>query len=548
MNPNEQAYEALRRWQKALSLTDSDTQLVPPSPAQENQSPAKPKDVEFYKKQYQEAMERGYPLSDRDRQELESLRQVLHLRDEDVQTIEQQLLARTVLQTNETTVEPPRVITDAASPYSPVSADAHPASRSADAEVGASEATNATPQTAAPSPGNSSLEQVLSQLPSNMQAVVQQMLKKEETGIPGSASSGEMGQQLAAHPDEFGVSGAASSEPMGQHPVSNPAAGTEFASSEVLLPDQPDSQSGMAANNPAEQNPPEGARIQARVKVDRRPWLISIILLGMTLGILAGVWLAVRTYLVPPVKDPEAADRFFQSGTQQAKQGRNSQAIAELNQAIQLNPNDPNLYLNRGVTHYQDRNLTAALEDYNKALNLNPNFAEALSNRSQVYVAQQRYDEAINDASRAIQLNPNLTEAYLNRGNAYFGKNNLDGATQDYQKVLQLKPDPANQSKAYNNLGNINAARNQLDTAITNYDQAILMVRGYADAFFNRALALARKNQCAEAIQGFRDAANLYQNQGNSEMQRRAERNVRRLQKCTPAPDSSPQPSPGSSV
>lgn len=547
MNPNEQAYEALRRWQKALSLTDSDTQLVPPSPAQENQSPAKPKDVEFYKKQYQEAMERGYPLSDRDRQELESLRQVLHLRDEDVLTIEQQL-ARTVLQTNKTTVEPPRVITDAASPYSPVSADAHPASRSADAEVGASEATNATPQTAAPSPGNFSLEQVLSQLPSNMQAVVKQMLKKEETGIPGAASSGEMGQQLAAHPDEFGVSGAASSEPMGQHPVSNPAADTEFASSEMLLPGQPDSQAGMAANNPAEQNPPEGARIQARVKVDRRPWLISIILLGMTLGILAGAWLAARTYLVPPVKDPEAADRFFQSGTQQAKQGRNSQAIAELNQAIQLNPNDPNLYLNRGVTHYQDGNLTAALEDYNKALNLNPNFAEALSNRSQVYVAQQRYDEAINDASRAIQLNPNLTEAYLNRGNAYFGKNNLDGATQDYQKVLQLKPDPANQSKAYNNLGNINAARDQLDTAITNYDQAILMVRGYADAFFNRALALARKNQCAEAIQGFRDAANLYQNQGNSEMQRRAERNVRHLQKCTPAPDSSPQPSPGSSV
>ncbi len=547
MNPNEQAYEALKRWQKALSLTDSDTQLVPPSPGQEDQSPANPKDVEFYKRQYQEAMERGYPLSDRDRRELESLRQVLHLRDEDVLTIEQQL-ARTVLQTNETTVEPPRLVTDAASPHIPVPADVHPASRSANAEVGASEATNTMPQNAARSPSDFSLEQVLSQLPSNVQAVFRQMLKKEETGIPGAAASGEMGQQLAAHPGEFGVSGAASSEPMGQQPVSEPAANTEFAASEVISPGQPDFQAEMAANNPAEQNPAEEPRTRARVKVDRRPWLISMILLGMTLGILAGAWLAARTYLVPPVKDPEAADRFFQSGTQQAKQGRNSQAIADLNQAIQLNPNDPNLYLNRGVTHYQGGNLTAALEDYNKALNLNPNFAEALSNRSQVYVAQQRYDEAINDASRAIQLNPNLTEAYLNRGNAYFGKNNLDGATQDYQKVLQLKPDPANQSKAYNNLGNINAAQNQLDTAITNYDQAILMVRGYADAFFNRALALARKDQCADAIQGFRDAANLYQNQGNSEMQRRAERNVQRLQKCTPAPGSSPQPNPTSSV
>lgn len=555
MNPNEQAYEALKRWQKALSLTDSDTQLGPPNPGQGNQPPADLKDVEFYKKRYQEAMERGYPLSDRDRRELESLQQVLHLRDEDVWAIEQQLahkdedtraneqqLADTVLQSDKTRVEPSRVVLDASDPRLNFPAATPPTPLDADSEARNAEAANIESQNAATPQNAFNLEQP--QTP-NEQAILkrkQELMRQQEAGTSGAAPVGEMGQQgaeNAAHTSFEANLNQDQANPSESGPAPEP-----------LSSEQSSREAGGTAPDPASEpiQPPPGRQVAGKVKVDRRPWLVSMILLGCTLGILAGAWLAARTYLTPPAKDPVAAGQFFQAGTQQARQGQNSKAIADLDQAIRLSPSDPNLYLNRGVAHYQAGNLSAALNDYNQALKLNPNFAEAWSNRSQVYVTQQRYDEANSDASRAIQLNPNLTEAYLNRGNALFGRNNLDGAFQDYQKVLQLKQDPANWSKAYNNLGNINAARNQLDPAIKNYDQAIEQVRSYADAFFNRALALERKGQCPEAVQGFRDALNLYQNQGNSEMSKRAQSNVDRLGQCTTSPGKSPQPSPTSSV
>lgn len=545
MNPNQPAYEALKRWQKALSLTDSDTQLVPPNSGQENQSPANPKDVEFYKKQYQEAIERGgYPLSDRDRRELESLQQVLHLRDEDVQAIEQQLVtsktiahpqyADTVLQNNETRVEASRAILNEPDPRVEPADFTEATSQNADSRIETATAQKPLPQTAATSQ-NTYGEQLQNQTP-NKQAINRRLAEGE---AQASEAAGTMEQRAA----ETAAYTSFEADPNQAQPI--PAeSGTV-----------PESASGNQPLNPAAdgitpgpapdlaQNPP-GRQKPATVKGDRRPLLITIGLLGATLGILAGTWLAITKYWTPPKRDPAAASRYFQAGTQQAQQGQTSQGIKALDEAIRLNPNDPHLFSNRGVAYYQARNFSAALSDYNQALKLNPNFAEALSNRSQLHVAERRYDEAIADANQAIALNPNLTEAYLNRGNALFGKNNLDGATQDYQTVLR-KTDPANQSKAYNNLGNVNAARNQLDTAIKNYEQAIELVRSYADPFFNRALALERVNRCPEAVQGFRDAEERYRNQGNSEMRQRAQNNAERLQQCiTPPGGASPQPSP----
>lgn len=580
MNPNEKAYEALKRWQKALSLTDSDTQLVPPNRNQENQPSANPKDVEFYKKQYQEAMERGYPLSERDRRELESLRQVLHLKEEDTLAIEQQL-AKTVLQTNETTVEPSRAILDESDPrMRPSTPSAAPQNIDSGMETADP---NPSSQNTSPFQNEAELEQLLNQFPPNEQESIRQLppdeqenirqllkisqneaeleqflnqfppnkqpylrhllklLNKEKPGAANIPASHEVGQDAAANLGQSGTEGTATSGEVEQ------ASATLTAVSAGADPDPGDreaakSEPGIGGTGTTKNlnNP--------KPKIARNFWpLIIPFLLAIPVVIAAVVLFMLKNHSAPSTQDPDAASQYFQTGTQQARQGQNAKAIADLDQAIRLSPNDPNLYLNRGVAQYQAGNLSAALDNYNQALKLNSNFAEAWSNRSRVYVDQRRYDDAINDASRAIQLNENLTEAYLNRGNALFGKNNLDGAAQDYQKVLQLPPAPENQSKAYNNLGNINAARNELDTAITNYDRAIEQVRSYPDAFFNRAIALQRKNQCPEAVQGFRDAANLYQNKGNSQMQQRAQSNAERLQPCTTSPGS-PQPSPTSSV
>jgi tetratricopeptide (TPR) repeat protein len=569
MNPSEKVFQELKRQQKALSLTDSDTQSVNPDLAPDGQPPNQ-KDIDFYKKQYQDAMERQYPLLDSDRRELESLQQVLHLKYEEVLEIEQQLhmtlrskneggveieqqLANTVLQTNETAFDSGRIPSPPPSPSfeSPsendfgLSADASNPLPDAFSQPPVNRPVNLPPVPMASEQANLSLSQ---------EQVINQLKAKYGAGAVSASSSDDPWAQPpananpdfpAANPEQPQTDflqqpfeyAAAAAQPLSTVTVTVvPETPVQAAPVEVLSAEV----AGLDSTPPATV---AGRSKPGKVQFDRRPWLISLGLLAATLGILSGIWLAVRTYFTPAAQpNPEAAEPFFQSGTQQAKQWQNAKAIADLDQAIRLNPNDPSLYLNRGIAHYQAGDLSKALNDYNEAIRLNSNFAEAYSNRCQLFVTQQRYDDAVTDCSRAIDLNSNLIEAYLNRGNALFGKNNLDNALQDYQKAQQSQ-DPAIQSKAYNNTGNIYAARGQLDQAIASYDEAIKLVRTYADAFFNRALALQRKNQREEAAQGFRDAANLYRNQGNIEMSRRAEGNANRLQQGGgSAPAGSPPP------
>ncbi|MGL4363717.1 MAG: tetratricopeptide repeat protein [Bacteroidales bacterium] len=68
--------------------------------------------------------------------------------------------------------------------------------------------------------------------------------------------------------------------------------------------------------------------------------------------------------------------------------------------------------------HHDSRhyNYTEAIEDLNKAINLQPDFAYAYYNRGNLLTQSNQMPEAIEDYSKAIELYSNLGEAYYNRG------------------------------------------------------------------------------------------------------------------------------------
>ncbi|PZV10707.1 MAG: hypothetical protein DCF22_15995 [Leptolyngbya sp.] len=277
-----------------------------------------------------------------------------------------------------------------------------------------------------------------------------------------------------------------------------------------------------------------------KVKRDRRPLLITLALLLPLLGLVGGIWLALRPYLKldsPPV-DPKVAQQWVESGTKRNQQGQYAEAIKDFDQAIRFNAQDANAYLNRGFAQHRMGNLNAAVDDYTKALTLNNRFAEAFSNRSHVRFDQGRQDAALEDASRAIAIQPTLAVAHLNLGNALFATGNLDGAFQKFSQTLQLNPSNLIAARAHNNQGNVFANQKKIDEAIQAYTQAIQLDVNYADALFNRALAFDLKGNRQGAINDFRGAAKLYQAAGNNEMSATANRRVAQLQKSsTPAPN-----------
>ena len=81
-----------------------------------------------------------------------------------------------------------------------------------------------------------------------------------------------------------------------------------------------------------------------------------------------------------------------------------TQAMANYNKALEINPNLAEAYNNRGFCYYNQGHSTQAISDYNKALEINPNLAEAYYNRSRVYFALREYDKAWADVHKAEEL------------------------------------------------------------------------------------------------------------------------------------------------
>ena len=74
------------------------------------------------------------------------------------------------------------------------------------------------------------------------------------------------------------------------------------------------------------------------------------------------------------------------------RKGENDRAMADLNEAIRLNPREPFPYLNRGVIYGRKGDHARAIADYGEAITRNPKIALAFCNRGRAKLK-------INDAS-----------------------------------------------------------------------------------------------------------------------------------------------------
>ncbi|WP_299484982.1 trypsin-like peptidase domain-containing protein [Acaryochloris sp. IP29b_bin.137] len=101
----------------------------------------------------------------------------------------------------------------------------------------------------------------------------------------------------------------------------------------------------------------------------------------------------------------------------------------------ELTPDD--LYV-QGTDKFQRGNYQGAIADLNQSIDLNPQNAVAYNSRGNAYFELRQYQAAIAEYDQAIALNPNYAEAYFNRGLAHKLIGNNDQANQDQLKSKQL--------------------------------------------------------------------------------------------------------------
>ena len=154
------------------------------------------------------------------------------------------------------------------------------------------------------------------------------------------------------------------------------------------------------------------------------------------------LWLGLYMSPVSAMTEEEywQGDRLTREAVRVAKEGDLVQAEQIWSDLIDQFPGNPALWSNRGNTRASMDNFDDALADLNEAVRLAPDEVDPYFNRGAILEQKQQYEAAIDDYNKAIELDPDEAIAYHNRGNAYGSLGNWKQAVKDYEKATELDP------------------------------------------------------------------------------------------------------------
>jgi curved DNA-binding protein CbpA len=152
--------------------------------------------------------------------------------------------------------------------------------------------------------------------------------------------------------------------------------------------------------------------------------------------VIAGRELAVG----PPAND---ANFYRERGIASYRRGDLSQAIAEFDEAIRLDPDNAQDYNIRANAWDEMGVFDRAVADYDEAIRINPNNPAVFHDRGIMLQRKGELDKALVDLDRAIRFSFADASIYCDRGLVWYKKGDHDRARADFNRAIKLDPDSA---------------------------------------------------------------------------------------------------------
>jgi tetratricopeptide (TPR) repeat protein len=134
------------------------------------------------------------------------------------------------------------------------------------------------------------------------------------------------------------------------------------------------------------------------------------------------------------------ADLHYQRGSQRLRGGHSVLALADLNSAVRLRPNDPETLVRRAQALLSLGRPEDALTDIETALAAEPGHADALALRAALRLITSDDAEAWTDCEEALEADPGNYLARMTRGMARLALGMTDGALEDFEAALAAHP------------------------------------------------------------------------------------------------------------
>jgi predicted O-linked N-acetylglucosamine transferase (SPINDLY family) len=192
---------------------------------------------------------------------------------------------------------------------------------------------------------------------------------------------------------------------------------------------------------------------------------------------------------------PDSGDAWKALGVALQCQGKD--ALAALQRAVDLLPDDADGLSNLGSLLSDRGRLGEAIACFNRALQLRPGHASACNNLGLALARSGQLDAAVDSYRRALALRADFTEAHFNLANALKGLWQMHDAAASYRQVLLRQPRHA---LALARLGAVLTVLGQVEDARSCLVQAIDLRPDLVDAHIDLGvawMALDRPDQAA---------------------------------------------------
>lgn len=205
---------------------------------------------------------------------------------------------------------------------------------------------------------------------------------------------------------------------------------------------------------------------------------------------------AERIYREILTKDGDSVHALNLLGALCVNSGRYREALPLIEQAVALEPNDPDARANLGLALKGTGNLEEAAEQFARAVQLAPDGAVTLNNLGNVLAALGRPTDAIAMHRKALRIMPDYVECLNNLAMSLLVVGQVVGALEASERAIYLRPSLA---EAHVNRGEALRKLARYEDAIKSFRNAVKLKPEDSAALIGLSSALKEVGDVAEA-------------------------------------------------
>ena len=171
-------------------------------------------------------------------------------------------------------------------------------------------------------------------------------------------------------------------------------------------------------------------------------------------------------------------------------------AMEKFDQAVELDPQDPFTFHNRGTLHFRLKRYEPALADFDRAIEVSGGLPETYNNRGSTWRRLGNLKQAEADFRAATRRDPFYFEAFYNLALTLSDLNQPQAAVDAYLRALQLRPEDVD---AICGLGGVLIQAEKFQEAEHMFQQALTLRPNFSRAYLGLAYTYLRGGDPAAA-------------------------------------------------